>query len=194
MGNKLDQSCLICLRSLRTLVLHCINLPEVFNMPSLTTLHPARCTLPKYVFDLPALSTLKLSHLRFPQNARKFLPSLVNLRNLTLCFYEGIWDNCVIDCPHLVNLEITTSMNTIPLSWGKINLFAPKLRNFNSLGFFPITSGVSKLETVSMKLRGCITSWFTADSEKLEIYYRQVINMFPALGSTSTLNSWLGKH
>ncbi|KAK1377068.1 hypothetical protein POM88_033261 [Heracleum sosnowskyi] len=75
-------------------------------------------------------------------------------------------------------------MFNIPNHSGQIIVLAPKLHNFPSVGFFPITFGVSQLKNVNIKLRGSIP---LAPSQKWKKYYRQVTHLFQGLGSARIL-------
>ncbi|KAK1385521.1 hypothetical protein POM88_023256 [Heracleum sosnowskyi] len=58
----------------------------------------------------------------------------------------------------------------------------------SSLGFFPITFGISELETVNVKLRGSNEGESIATSKDWKMYYyTQVVHMFPGLSSARIL-------
>lgn len=182
----LPNSYFICLPSLQTLLLEGFQLPDSISLPGLTTLHLTNCILPQKIWDFPALLTLKLDGVSFPET--KFFSALVSLKNLILFFPENITKECFITCPHLLNLEISTCMSATTNHSGKIIVLAPEIRNFSSLGFFPITFGVSELENVDIKLRGSNGDETIATSKDRKMYYyTQVVYMFPGLSSARIL-------
>ncbi|KAK1385525.1 F-box domain-containing protein [Heracleum sosnowskyi] len=183
MAYKLLDSCLICLPCLRTLLLDGFELPNSFSIPSLTSLHLARCGLPQKVWDLPSLITLTLEDVSFNESIT-FLSTLFNLRNLILFFRTRTMMDCYIVSPQLVNLEINAPMSTTGHS-SNITVLAPKIRNFSSVGIFSITFGVTKLENVNINLQG--STALDASPKKLERYYGHVVYMFPGLGNARIL-------
>ncbi|KAL1832235.1 hypothetical protein ACET3Z_001886 [Daucus carota] len=190
-GISIPELYVICLPSLQTLFLDRIELPDSLDLPDLVTLYLARCKLPSEIGDFSALSTLTLDDVEFQENETNLFPALVNLRNLTWFFRQGlIKADCVINCPQLVNLNIyayayVTAFNNHS---GKFMLVAPKIRNISCVGLFPITFGLSQLESVNMKIRDRTDGRKTIPGSKLmNIYYRGFTYMFQSLGSTKIL-------
>ncbi|XP_017255629.1 putative F-box/FBD/LRR-repeat protein At4g03220 [Daucus carota subsp. sativus] len=184
---KLEKQYLTCLPALRDLSLEKWDLHSLFSFIDLTTLILRRCKLPK-VWNLPALTSLTLDDVKFPENMKDLFAALVNLRNLKLTYDDVSVQNCFVHCPELVNLEIKTrycSYKAVPDS--TVVVFAPKLSNFTSVGIFRIMFEVSKLDYANVKLHGWIDDknfyW-----EKSKETYQQFTIMLPALGSAKILN------
>lgn len=150
---NLPESYLTCFHTLETLFLDGFDLPISISLPVLTTLHLSNCKLPPNFWNFPALLTLTLDKIVFPDDTSEFFISLVQLRKLTLFLRKNMMTDCYINCPQLVNLDINTCMNTISKHPGKIIVSSHKICNFSSVGFFAITFEESELETVSIKLR-----------------------------------------
>lgn len=184
---KLPISLLMCLPALKTLCLDHCNVPESFRLPSLRILRLARCDMPQTVWHLPALISLEMDDVVFPTNMNEFFSVLVSLQYLTLSFRKKNMQECFISCPQLLNLELRTSMSTTSTLTGNIVVMAPKLCSFSCVGIFPITCGVSKLENVNIKLRGCFKHKSKVPWEKLKQYYHRFIFMFPGLCSAKIL-------
>ncbi|KAK1372650.1 hypothetical protein POM88_028843 [Heracleum sosnowskyi] len=183
----LPMSLFTCLPALETLCLdHCI-FPESFRLPTLKVLCLARCDMPETVWHLPALIHLEMDDVVFSRNMNEFFSVLVRLLCLTLSFKKKNMQECFISCPQLINLELRTSMSTTSTLTGNIVVMAPNLCNFSSVGIFPIMCGVSKLENVNIKLRGCFKQKSKVLLEKLKQYYQRFIFMFPGLGSAKIL-------
>ncbi|KAL1832631.1 hypothetical protein ACET3Z_002282 [Daucus carota] len=176
---------LSCLPALRTLVLEGFQLPDPISLPALTTLHLTNCILPQNSWDFPALLTLRLDAVSFPES--RFFSALVNLKNLILFFRENITEECLISCPQLENLEIISPVRTTTYHSGNIIVLAHHIRNFTSVGFFPIMFGVSELENVNIKLRGSNGDEPLASLEEFKLYFRRVVYMFPGLSNTKIL-------
>ncbi|WOG83061.1 hypothetical protein DCAR_0102235 [Daucus carota subsp. sativus] len=144
-------------------------------------------------WDLPALNTLHLTsyYNNHVENETNLFPALVNLRNLTWFFRQGlIKADCVINCPQLVNLNIYayTYVTAFNNHSGNFILVAPKIRNISCVGLFPITFGLSQLESVNMKIRDRTDGRKIIPGSKLmNIYYRGFTYMFQSLGSTKIL-------
>lgn len=184
---RLPMSLFTCLPALEILCLdHCI-FPESFRLPTLRVLRMARCDMPETVWHLPALISLEMDDVVFSTNMNEFFSVLVRLQCLTLSFRKKNMQECFISCPQLVNLELRTSMSTTSTLTGNIVVMAPNLCNFSSVGIFPIMCGVSKLENVNIKLRGCFKQKSKVPWEKLKQYYQRFIFMFPGLGSAKIL-------
>lgn len=176
----LPESYLICLRSLQTLFLDRFELPEFISLPELKTLHLRRCNLATEVRDLPNLLTLHLDDVVFPGNdTSKFFSALVNLRELNLVFRGYIIGDWVIDCPGLEDLYIKAEMSNTGTHEGKIIVLSRKIRNFCSVGYFPITFE-DKLKHVDIK---CHSSALKGNMKT----YSQVTEMFTGLGTAKTL-------
>lgn len=187
--DKLLEQYLTCLPALRNLWLQHWDLQSfAFSLSELTTLVLRICKLINKVWNLPALQSLTLDDVEFPENTRDLFTALVNLQNLTLSYNKVTTHNCFITCPELVNLEIKTLYKHfygIPKC--TIVVFAPKLRNFTSDGIFPITFEDSKLDNVNVKLRGWTNDKYCT-REELKECYRQFTIMLPGLGSAKILN------
>ncbi|XP_074348922.1 uncharacterized protein LOC141687514 isoform X2 [Apium graveolens] len=172
---KLPISYLVCLPSLRTLLLDGFELPNSIS--------------------LPALQTFILHAVRFPKNMSEFcrvFQALGNLRSLTLFFWATLRADFVIDCPKLVNLEISYCTNRsgksiVTSNYGKIKVLAPKIRNFSAVGIFPIKFGVLLLENVSIQLPDGAGVETGAPSEAKLNFYDQVSDMFRALSGANIL-------
>lgn len=184
---SLPMSLITCLPALETLCLDRCIFPESFRLPSLKVLYLARCDMPETVWHLPALISLQMDDVVFSRNMNEFFSVLVRLHCLTLSFRKKNMQECFISCPHLVNLELRTSMSTTSTLTGNIVVMAPNLCNFSSVGIFPIMCGVSKLENVKIKLRGCFKEKGKVPLEKLKQYYQRFIFMFPGLGTAKIL-------
>ncbi|XP_063942317.1 uncharacterized protein LOC135150054 [Daucus carota subsp. sativus] len=176
---------LLCLPALRTLVLEGLQLPDPISLPALTTLHLTNCILPQNSWDFPALLTLRLDAVSFPES--RFFSALVNLKSLILFFRENITEECLISCPQLENLEIISPVRTTTYHSGNIIVLAHHIRNFTSVGFFPIMFGVSELENVNIKLRGSNGDEPLASLEEFKLYYTRVVYMFPGLSNAKIL-------
>lgn len=148
---KLPESYLICLPSLQTLFLDRLELPEWITLPALKSLALRSCTLPRDVWDLPALLTLKLDNAVFPEDSSDFFSALINLRNLILCFRKKNLDDWVISCPELENLTINVQMSTASHD-GEITVLSRKIHSLYSVGYFPITFEDCELKHVNIKL------------------------------------------
>ncbi|KAK1403074.1 hypothetical protein POM88_002679 [Heracleum sosnowskyi] len=135
-------------------------LPSSFALPALKSLHLVSCELPETVWDLPALVSLVLADVDVPVDISNYLCVLVNLRS-SLTEYSALTPNILI--------------------------FAPKLCNLIILGIFTITCGASKLENVTIKLRGSFGDENTTTWEMLNQYSRRIMFMLPGLGSARTL-------
>lgn len=183
MTYKLLDSCLICLPSLRTLLLDGFELPNSISIPSLTSLHLARCSLPRKVWDLPSLLTLTLEDVLLSESIT-FLAKLENLRNLILFLRTKTMTDWYIVSPQLVNLQINAPMSTTNHS-SNITVLAPKIRNFTSVGIFSITFGVTKLENVNIRIRG--STALDVMPKNLKKYFGHVVYMFPGLGNARIL-------
>ncbi|KAL1832626.1 hypothetical protein ACET3Z_002277 [Daucus carota] len=176
---------LLCLPALRTLVLEGFQLPDPISLPALTTLHLTNCILPQNSWDFPALLTLKLDAVSFPES--RFFSALVNLKNLILFFRGNITKECLISCPQLENLGINSPVSTTTYHSGNIIVLAHHIRKFTSVGFFPIVFGVSELENVNIKLRGSNGDEHLASLEEFKLYYTRVVYMFPGLSNAKIL-------
>ncbi|KAK1378370.1 hypothetical protein POM88_025114 [Heracleum sosnowskyi] len=177
---KLPRSCLIHLSALTNLRLSRCELPDLISLPSLTTLYLESCNFPNTVWDFPALSTVELVAVVLPRNMRDYFLALASLRNLTIDL--GSWHPgcCEISSARLMNLKII-----YPQSEAKIMVQAPKLRNFEAVGFFPMTFGGSELENVDIKFWDCTR--YSCESQ----FWRTnplFETMFPLLGSTKILS------
>lgn len=167
------------LPALTTLCLDGCDLPKSLSVPTLTTLHLARCNTTETVWDLPDLLCLELDDVVFLRCSSAFFSGLVKLKStLTLFFRKKNVQDYYISCPQLLNLELKScTTNTSPLT-GNIMVLAPKLRNFTSVRIFSVTRGVSVLENVNLKLEGCFKNYPLLSLEKLEEYYCRFIFMF----------------
>lgn len=160
--HNLPELCLTCLPSLTTLCLTDWDLAKwsfSFNLPGLTALCLIKCKLVEKDWNFPALKSLTLHDVVFPWNMRDWdiFSALVSLQNLTLFFYKNSIPNCDISCPRLVNLEIRTRYHhKNGIHTGYINVSAPKVRNFTSVGIFSITFKKPRLDNVHVKLKGWI--------------------------------------
>lgn len=162
--------CLTSLPSLRTLHLSLWDFRAsslYLSLPDLTTLHLSSCQMPGKIWNLPALETLKLDHVNFPGNMSDTLAALVSLQNLTLDL--PYMEYCIIPCPQLVYLEIKTKIDFRDREC-KIEVLAPKLSTFTSVGIFLITCGESKLDNIYIKLRGFIDYSDYSRKELKEIF------------------------
>ncbi|XP_074346073.1 uncharacterized protein LOC141684836 isoform X2 [Apium graveolens] len=110
---------------------------------------------------------------------------LVSLRDLKLCFEIVPVQASIISCPQLVNLEIETCRWSEESLHSNIVVMAPKLSNFTSIGIFSITFGISKLETVCIKMQ----KWHKPEiwREMLKEDYQGFAYMLPRLGSAKIL-------
>ncbi|KAL1832628.1 hypothetical protein ACET3Z_002279 [Daucus carota] len=176
---------LSCLPALRTLVLEGFQLLDPISLPALTSLHLTNCILPQNSWDFPALLTLKLDAVSFPES--RFFSALVNLKNLILFLRGNITEECLISCPQLENLEIISPVRTTTYHSGNIIVLAHRIRNFTSVGFFPIMFGVSELENVNIKLRGSNGEEPLVSLEEFKLYYTRVVYMFPGLSNAKIL-------
>lgn len=183
---KLPESYLICLPSLQTLFLDRWELPESITLPALKTLGLRSCTLPREVWDLPALLTLKLDDVAFPEDTSEFFTALVNLQNLIMSFRKQELDDWVINCPELENLTINVEMSATS-NGGEITVLSRKIRNFNAVGYFPITFEDSELKHVNIKLWDSTKYKTSALKVNMETYHSQLTDMFLGLGSARTL-------
>ncbi|XP_074347813.1 uncharacterized protein LOC141686669 [Apium graveolens] len=183
---KLPESYLICLPSLQTLLLDRLVLPESITLPALKTLGLRSCTLPRQVWDLPALLTLKLDDVAFPEDTSEFFSALINLRNLIMSFRKQELDNWVINCPELENLTINVEMSTASHG-GDITVLSRKICNFSAVGYFPITFEDSQLKHVDIKLWD--STKYKSSSLKVNVgtYHSQLTDMFSGLGRARTL-------
>lgn len=184
----LPESYLSCLISLENLLLDHFELPESIRLPALKTLHLRRCNLHTEVLDFPALLTLNLDAVVFPGNyTSSFFSALVNLRELNLVFGGPIIHDWVIDCPGLEDLNIKAQMSDASTHDGKIIVLSQKIRNFCSVGYFPITFEDSELKHVDVKLLDSTKHQASALKENMKTYYSQVTDMFKGLGSAKTI-------
>lgn len=186
---KLPESSLIYLPVLTTLFLDRVELPESlssFSLPALTTLVMRRCKLPETVWDLPALLSIELNDVLFPENKSDFFSAFVNLRDLTLNFTDTTMKDCFISCPQLVNLRISTVMSTSITFDSEIVVVTPKLHGLYCVGIFPVTLNVEELENVNIKLWDTNGFMNSLMSCKL-FFYRRVVNMFARLGRSKIL-------
>nr|XP_017217036.1 PREDICTED: putative F-box/FBD/LRR-repeat protein At4g03220 [Daucus carota subsp. sativus] len=188
-SHKLSMSLFTCLPALETLCLDHCYLPDSFRLPTLRVLCLARCDMPEIVWHLPALSSLELDDVVFSANMNELLSVLVRIQSLALSFRRKNKQQCfIISCPELLNLELrSSSMTTTSSLTGNIVVMAPNLRSFSSLGIFPVMCGVSKLENVNIKLRGCFKHKSKFPLESLKQYYHRFIFMFPGLGNAKIL-------
>ncbi|KAL1805849.1 hypothetical protein ACET3Z_028917 [Daucus carota] len=180
--HKVHELCLN-LPALKTLVLKDCELPEFFSLPMLTTLCLEQCTLPKKVWDLPALLTLQLGDMVFPEDMSDYFLALASLRNLVIDFGHHYIRRLVISSSHLVNLKIKVSLSAVYIFEHKIVVLAPKLCNFEAIGFFRMVYEGSELENAIIKYQDLplsSTAW---------THYQDVIEtMFSQLGSTKILS------
>ncbi|XP_074347709.1 uncharacterized protein LOC141686584 [Apium graveolens] len=184
----LPQSYFTCLLSLQNLLLGQFDLPDSIIFPALKTLHLRRCNVHTEVLDLPTLLTLTLDAVVFPDNdTSSFFSALVNLRELTLVFRDPITHDWVIDCPGLENLNIKAQMDNDSTHGGKIIVLSQQIRNFCSVGYFPITFEDSELKHEDVKLLDSNKSQTSASNANMKTYYSQVTDMFKGLGSAKTL-------
>lgn len=86
---KLPESYLISLRSLESLFLDGFDLPISISLPALRTLHLSSCKMPPKFWDFPALLTLTLDKIVFPDDTSEFFIALANIRKLTLWFLHS---------------------------------------------------------------------------------------------------------
>ncbi|KAL1832634.1 hypothetical protein ACET3Z_002285 [Daucus carota] len=93
---------LLCLPALRTLVLEGFQSPDPISLPALTTLHLTNCILPQNSWDFPALLTLKLDAVSFPESSNGDEP-LASLEEFKL-YYTRV----VYIFPGLSNAKILT--------------------------------------------------------------------------------------
>ena len=163
------------------------------DLPALRTLLLDGFELPSSV-SLPALRTLILHTVEFPENMSDFcriFQALGNLRNLTLYFWTTLRCDCVIDCPQLVNLKInyctSKSGKSIVSNSGTIMVLTPNIRNFSSVGIFPIKFGSFDLKNVNIQLRDSAVIKTVAPSETKENFHEQVTHMFVGLRRTKIL-------
>lgn len=180
---KFPESWLMCLPALTTLGLDHLVLPESLCLPSLTKLCLESCTLSEKVWDFPALITLELLDVVFPDNVSDYFLALTSLRNLTIDYRLQSIGCCVISCYELVTLTIKVSKYNADLTTGKIVVLAPKLCNFNAIGFFRIRFEGSELENVYIRYWHFTTNRAQALKEHLIL----IKVMFSQLGSTKTL-------
>ncbi|XP_017234938.1 uncharacterized protein LOC108208869 [Daucus carota subsp. sativus] len=166
----------------------------LFDLFALRTLLLDGFELPSSV-SLPALRTLILHIVEFPENMSDFcriFRALGNLRNLTLFFWTTLRCDCVIDCPQLVNLEINyctskSGKSIVSSNSGKILVLAPKILNFSSVGIFPIKFGAFDLENVNIQLRDSAVIKTVAPSKTKKIFHKQVTHMLVGLSRTKIL-------
>ncbi|KAK1361495.1 hypothetical protein POM88_045969 [Heracleum sosnowskyi] len=180
----IPESCLICLPALTTLGLVNFILPKSFNLPNLETLCLESCTLPQNVWNLPALLTLELTHVDFPENASDYFLALASLQNLAIDLarqYIEHCETCVISSPQLVNMKIRAAFDFCEEYKPKIKVVAPKLCNFSSIGFFWIIFQSCNLENANIKFWDSVQSWVLKENRKL------LKSMFSQLGSAKTL-------
>ena len=183
--------CLTSLPALRTLHLSFWNFREsaiYLSLPDLTALYLDTCKMPDKVWNLPALKTLRLEDVKFPGNTSDTLAAFVSLQNLTLDMAYA-HEDFFITCPELINLEIKTSLSYCDTDTieGNIMVLSPKLSNFTSVGFFPITFGASNLDNVYLKLRGWL-NYTNSSRNKLKVYFRRITHMLSGLGSAKILH------
>lgn len=181
---KFPKSCLMCLPALTTLGLDHLELPESLCLPSLTRLCLKSCTLPGKVWDFPALLTLELLNVVFPENISDYFLALTSLRELTVDFHQlHSIGCCVISCYNLVTLTIKVSKYNADLTKAKFFVLAPKLCNFNAIGFFRTRFEGSELENVNIRYWPCNIHREQALKEHLNL----LKVMFSQLGNTKTL-------
>ncbi|KAK1402953.1 hypothetical protein POM88_002558 [Heracleum sosnowskyi] len=153
------------------------------SFPNLTTLCLYNCTLPKKVWDLPALISLALYDFYYPYDMSDMLSRLTNLQDFTISL--AFSQNHFISCPRqLVNLNIRTSSSRNECKSGNIVVLAPRIFNFTSFGIFTTTFGVPELENVNIRLQGWVQGT-EEDSEK-KLYHR-LTNMLAGLGNAKNL-------
>lgn len=139
--------------------------------------------MPTKSCQFPALTTLTLVNVAFPEDTRDFFRALVNLQNLKVELVDhSVMADHVINCPQLVNLETVACTSPITSHRGKIIISSPRILNFSSIGFFPITFGVSELVYVNSKL-----TYSIPPPEDVKKSYCQFIDMFSGLGSARVL-------
>ncbi|KAK1372648.1 hypothetical protein POM88_028841 [Heracleum sosnowskyi] len=147
-----------------------------------------KCELPETVWNLPALKSLELHDVRFPENMRDIFIALVSLENLTLFFKKNSLKDFFVPCPELVNLEIICRYDGYSGSYkSNIVVLAPKLRNFTSVGIFTVKFEVSDLENVNIKMRGWIDDQDFSPNQ-LKEFHRRFTQMLPGLGGAKILN------
>ncbi|WOG83057.1 hypothetical protein DCAR_0102231 [Daucus carota subsp. sativus] len=164
------------------------------DLPALRTLLLDGFELPSSV-SLPALHTLILHIVEFPENMSEFcrvFQALGNLQNLTLFFWTTLRCDCVIDCPQLINLEINyctskSGKSIVSSNSGKIMVLTPNIRNFSSVGIFPIEFGAFDLENVNIQLRDSAVIKTVAPSKMKENFKNQFTDMFWGLSRTKIL-------
>ncbi|KAL1805851.1 hypothetical protein ACET3Z_028919 [Daucus carota] len=179
---KVHESCLN-LPALTTLDLTYCELPELFSLPMLTTLCLERCTLPQKVWDLPALRTLQLVDMVFPENMSDYFLALASLRTLVIDFALQYLRRLVISSSYLVNLKIKVSISSVYILEHKIVVLAPKLCNFEAIGFFRLVYEGSELENAIIKY------WDIPLSSTAWRHYDDLIEtMFSQLGSAKILS------
>lgn len=140
-------SCLICLPALTTLFLNQCVLPDFFSLRGLKTLCLESCELGQNVWDLPALLTLQLTNVSFRKD---MIESLLSLRTLTIDFGVLNIGCCDISSSQLGNLNIRVPLKSVKTSYNVV-VRAPKLCNFNAIGFFRTTFRGSELKKVNVK-------------------------------------------
>ncbi|KAK1379415.1 hypothetical protein POM88_026159 [Heracleum sosnowskyi] len=180
---KFPGSFLMCLPALTTLGLDHLELPGSLCLPSLTKLRLKSSTLPAQVWDFPALLTLELLNVAFPENVSDYFLALSSLRNLTIDFQLQSIGCFVISSYELVTLTIKVSKYNNDLSEGKIVVLAPNLLNFNAIGFFRVRFEGSELENVYIRYWN--STKYRAQALKDRLNLLKV--MFSQLGNTKTL-------
>ncbi|XP_074358422.1 uncharacterized protein LOC141697778 [Apium graveolens] len=186
---ELSKSSLLNLPVLTTLCLDRVELPESlssFSLPNLTTLIMRRCKLPETVWDTPALLSIELNNVLFPESTTDFFSAFVNLRDLTLNLTDTVMKDCFISCPQLVNLRIITIMSTRISFDCKIVVMTPKLHSLYCVGILPVTLNVEELENVNVKLLDTNGFMNAPMYSKLNYYHRMLI-MFAGLGRSKNL-------
>ncbi|XP_074342519.1 uncharacterized protein LOC141680106 [Apium graveolens] len=180
---QFPESCLMCLPALTTLGLDHLELPESLCLPSLTSLRLKSCTLPRKVWDFPALLTLELLDVFFPENISDYFLALTGLRNLTVDFRLRSLGCCVISSYGLLTLTIKVSKYNTDRARGRVVVLAPKLCNFNAIGFFRTRFEGSMLENVYIKY----WQYKNYREQELKEHLNLLKVMFAQLGSTKTL-------
>ncbi|XP_063940624.1 F-box/LRR-repeat protein At3g26922-like isoform X2 [Daucus carota subsp. sativus] len=180
-NHNLPDSCLTCLPALRTLCLDNWDFSKSsfsFSLPDLTTLRLSGCTrVSRRDWNFPALLSLELDNVVLTWSC---MYKLVKLQNLTLTSVE-IPGNLTFSFPQLLSLDIETRYSDSRV-W--IELSAPKLYNFRSVGIFSLWLEAPVLENANMKLQG----WFgNLEWIYRKQYYRRFQDMLSQLGNAKNL-------
>ncbi|KAL8104494.1 hypothetical protein AgCh_028639 [Apium graveolens] len=137
----------------------------------------------KKVWDFPALLTLELLDVFFPENISDYFLALTGLRNLTVDFRLRSLGCCVISSYGLLTLTIKVSKYNTDRARGRVVVLAPKLCNFNAIGFFRTRFEGSMLENVYIKY----WQYKNYREQELKEHLNLLKVMFAQLGSTKTL-------